>query len=667
MSDEASGMNQSCAPTVVTTKLDWLRMLLFCGIIAGVVISSFISGVTGSFIFDDNIAIVYNESIQHTTLWQILKTQTDTPSADRPLTNLSYAIDYYLYGLNPRPYFWTNIWVQVIIAITLLVLLRRMLPLFIAPHVLSQAVCDWLALMLTLMWAIHPVQTECVLYITQRSEQFAMLSMVLAFYGLIRHHQSNNTQRRWLVLLCLSCTLGLLCKQNVAPVIVVLFLFDRALLTGSFVRTLQRRWQCYLLTLIITISILLPTLINNPTPMSTGTKLGVSSWEYLMTQSQVILWYLRNAFWPTGICLYYFWPIARNFHDVWLSFSVVSCLVVISLILVWKLPKIGTCLLSVFLILGPTSSVMPIVTEVATDRRVSMILPFLLFPAVILVFKTLNSMTSCKRRAAPITIALILIANLAMISLQTLPISVAYGNPVVLWTRTSAQSPHPQAAWEQLGEIYNAQGNLAPAWQCFHNCLQLEPGFVLARLNLGIVEKKLGHFELALKLFEAEATDPNHGGEAMQYMGLIYKDQKNFPAAIDCFKQLCDKFPDRYDYAVNLARVYNLTSLYAKARDLLQPFAKRKVWHEEIYQELGFSYSHLDELDKARQQYLRYLTFQPNDPTALNSLGVVMAKLGQINEAAQYFARALSVDPTLDEARQNLKLARDMLNPTKPQ
>jgi tetratricopeptide (TPR) repeat protein len=410
--------------------------------------------------------------------------------------------------------------------------------------------------------------------------------------------------------------------------------------------------------LIITISILLPTLINNPTPMSTGTKLGVSSWEYLMTQSQVILWYLRNAFWPTGICLYYDWPVVKSFGDVWLTFTVVSSLVAISLILVWKLPKIGTCLLSVFLILGPTSSVMPIVTEVATDRRVSMILPFLLFPAVILVFKTLNSMTSCKRCAAPITIALILIANLMMISLQTLPISVAYGNPVVLWTRTSEHTKHPQTSLNQLGSVYDSQGNLAPAWQCYANCLKIEPRFSLARLNLGIIEMKLGLYAQALKRLEIETNNPYRRDQAWSCMGLIYSDLKDFPKAIACYKKAHEIHPQKIDYAVNLAHAYNMTAQYQQARDVLEPYAARHVMYDDIYQELGLSYVQMGDLPNARQSYLQYLAFEPNNPKVLNSLGVVMARLGHVDEAIAYFARALSVDPTLEDARHNLQRAR---------
>ena len=81
---------------------DPVRFAVFSGMLVFLIAMVFVPGIGDGFYFDDNISIQTNNSIHTLNLLEILKTQTDTPSAGRPLTNLSYAIDYYFYGENDK-------------------------------------------------------------------------------------------------------------------------------------------------------------------------------------------------------------------------------------------------------------------------------------------------------------------------------------------------------------------------------------------------------------------------------------------------------------------------------------------------------------------------------------------------------------------------------------
>lgn len=646
--------------TTTQDRPDYIRQLLLSGVLAMVIVLCFKSGVTGTFIFDDRDAIINNETIHSGSLWQILMTKRDAPISGRPLSNLCFAINYAVSGDNPQPYHWFNIIFQVCVGWMLLALMRRILPLCILPRSIDPVHSDWLAAGITLLWAIHPVQSECVMYITQRTEQFAMMSMVLAFYGLVRHHQSQNRQSRWLWLSFLACTVGMLFKQNASIYPLLLILADRALLAGTFTEVFKLRGRFHLLTLLCTWAIAIGILIYDPNPASTGYGHGVNAWDYLMTQSQVLVHYLKNCFVPTSLCLYYDWPIVSRFQTIALPFTFISLLFALSCYCLWKHPKAGLAMMGVFLILGPTSSILPMVTEVAADRRLSLISILLLTLGVVLMYRILLGIKLYQPIATGITLAIVLLTG-TVYSAMTARLSVYYANTVNLWSYTIDTARQPQAAWEQLGSAYERQNQLAPAWQCYRTALSLEPGYNIARLNLGLVMAKLGQNQEAIRLFEIESQNPYHGSLALLYMGAIHKSEGKYDKALDCFQRAYKREPQNIDIALNLARTYNLHNQFNEARMVLESLSNQYPDEPVVLQDLGYTYSNLGLLEEAQGQYEHYLLTHPDDAKVLNSMGVVMAKQGKLTQAAAYFARALSIDPQLQEARDNLQKARQQI------
>lgn len=639
-------------------KPDHQRIWCLHVILTVLIVFVFTKGIDGPFIFDDYPAIVNNPTISGQSVWRVLAGQRDQIYAARPLTNLSFAIDKALHGLNPNSFRWTNIIIHVITAWALLGLLSRLLALCWCRPEVNPQYTQWLAMVLTLMWALHPAQTECVLYITQRSLQLAMLCFVLSIDSLIKHHLTSK--KHWLVLMILWGIVSMGFKQNAVVLPVVLLLVDSCILSGSLKNALKTRGKAHLLSALFIGMIATAILIYDPIPSSTGTRLGVTRWEYLMTQSQVILHYLNNCYWPSSLCLYYDWPIVRTFEQVTMSFITVGSLFVFGCLSLWRWPRIGCCVISVFLILAPTSSIIPVVSEVAADRRMHIILIFMLSLPVVTIINL------CCRLQIPINKVIIAMFLLCMsitvtFACRTLQLAVFFDNPVLLWQHAIDHAPQPQASWEQLGGIYDRNQQWAPAWQCYQNAVTLEPDFALAKLNLGYVEMKLNRVDQAAYHLKAITDDPIQGADALHYLGMLYKQHKDYPTARHYLEQAHNRKPDREDIALNLAGIYNIQGDYAKVRQLLEPLVSRANVQAKILSELGFCYSQLDMLDQARLMYERYLAIKPADAKVLNSMGVVQAKLGHVPVAASFFARALAVDPDLQQAAENLQRARQMM------
>ncbi len=93
--------------------------------------------------------------------------------------------------------------------------------------------------------------------------------------------------------------------------------------------------------------------------------------DYVRTQVGVIWHYLHLSVWPHPLVLDYFdWPIARQSSpSLWLAATVLVVAVLGSLWLVRRRHWLGFIGVWFFAILAPTSSVVPIVSEVAAERR----------------------------------------------------------------------------------------------------------------------------------------------------------------------------------------------------------------------------------------------------------------------------------------------------------
>jgi hypothetical protein len=125
------------------------------------------NSLSAPFIFDDQLAIVENPAIR--TIARAATQPANTPLAGRPIAGLSFALNYAATELDPAAYRATNIVVHIACALLLFGIVRRMLSLPRFGPVFTRRAPD-LALAVALLWAVHPLATDAVTYVTQRTE-----------------------------------------------------------------------------------------------------------------------------------------------------------------------------------------------------------------------------------------------------------------------------------------------------------------------------------------------------------------------------------------------------------------------------------------------------------------------------------------------------------------
>ncbi len=210
------------------------------------VLAAYANSLRCPFVFDDYSDIVDNSSIRR--LWPLgdvllVRSKGSVWPRSRPVVNLTFALDYAVGGLNARSFHGTNLVIHILAGLALFGVVRRTLLLPRLRDRFGQASVP-LALAVALLWALHPLQTESVTYITQRYESMMGLFYLLAIYGVIRC--GSTSSHRWGAVTVAATLLALGSKEVAVSLPIMILLVDRVLLAESFSEIWRRRRGLYL-------------------------------------------------------------------------------------------------------------------------------------------------------------------------------------------------------------------------------------------------------------------------------------------------------------------------------------------------------------------------------------------------------------------------------------
>ncbi|HWP44326.1 MAG TPA: glycosyltransferase family 39 protein, partial [Blastocatellia bacterium] len=340
----------------------WPRWSGELAIIAAAAIA-YMNSFEGPFIFDDR-EILTNTYIRD--LWPPWQAMFAPPNVSRPLVALSLAINYAISGLDVWSYHVLNLMIHMLAGLALFGVVRRTL----ASSTLSQQYGPSsyaLALVVALVWTVHPLQTQSVTYIIQRGESLMGLFYLTTLYSAIRGSDSPR-RRAWYAAAILSCAAGMLSKQVMITAPVVVLLYDRMFLSGSFKEALRRRWPLYA-GLAATWGLLAATLLAMPPSETAGFGVKtITPWAYFVSQFSVIVHYLRLSLWPDALCLDYAWPEAKSAGEVIPYAVALLVLGGATLWALWRRKPAGFLGAWFFLILSVTSSFVPL-SDLAFEHR----------------------------------------------------------------------------------------------------------------------------------------------------------------------------------------------------------------------------------------------------------------------------------------------------------
>lgn len=562
------------------------------------------------FVFDDQAAVLRNPSIRQFST-ALFPPDTATGATGRPLVNLSLAVNHALGGLQPLDYHLFNVLLHAANALLVLGLLRRAFAQSaLAPRLGGAG--PLLAAAISLLWALHPLQTESVTCVIQRSELLGGFFYLLAFTCFFRAAAGGG--RFWTIATIAACTLGPAAKELVATAPVLLLLADRALFAGSFREAWRRRGRLHLAAFAGAWLVFGVLFLATPNRGGTvGFGLGIDAWSYLLTQARALVLYLRLTLWPHPLVLDYGTPLETSLAQVWPHAALVLALLGATAWALWRRPVAGLVGAAFFVILAPSSSFIPLTTQTIAEHR--MYLPLL---AVLLA--TVPWLWLRSGRLAPwLGLGLAVALGAA-----TEARNRDYRTAVDLWQDTAAKAPDNHRAHYNLGNALAAAGRPAEAAAAFTRAAELNPDDATIRHNRAHVLADIGRTDEAIAEYAAALRLGADSVDVHANLGAVLAKVGRLPEA-----------------AIH----------YQRATEL-QPGAA------DLHSSLGLLLADIGEIDGALAAHRRAIALRPDWIEARVRFGDLLLGLGRRAEALAAYEDALRLQPGSAELRRRVASLR---------
>lgn len=582
----ASVSSRGTTPRSRGLRLGQLGPLLLLVVVTSAV---YANSLHNNFLFDDLETIVEAQGRggpgQLTPLFSLLQGKP----AYRPIRSASYAFDYALSGLDPWGYHLANIAYHILSAIVVFLiaqsLFNRLIP----------------ALFAAILFAVHPIQTEAVTYLSGRRDVLSGLFVLLGFYIFLRYRRTGRAG--YLAAVLLMYPLAFFSKESGIILPLLCFSFDvisRIRVKGPGIglppvrEILANAWSAVRESRLfyIPLFVLAVGLASYVLFLVRGTWVrtyhGGTLWFTGLTMARVFLHYIKLLLFPLTLNADYSYnafPVTTSWTDpnAWVAVLILAALGVGLLSILQSRPLVAFGGAWFFLALLPVSQIVP--------HHELMAEHFLYVPSVgfcLAVAALADPLLERPRRIPAIYSAAL--AALFLLSLRTVWRNADWRDELTLWSKTVQVAPQAARARNNLGAAYLRRGQLTRAEHELETAVQIKPDFGVAHGNLG---------KIALDRDDLERAER----ELQTAIGL-------------------------------------------KADDVIP-----RLW-------LGAVYVRKGRMTEAEQQFRAALARPPYDAYANNNLGVLFAKGGRMAEAEEAFQTALTRMPQLTEAQQNLTRLR---------
>jgi tetratricopeptide (TPR) repeat protein len=592
------------------------------------------------FFFDDTEAIVNNPTIRSLArLGDVLSPPADGSGVTgRPIVNLTLAIDHAFGGLNPRGYHVTNLLLHATAALLLFGVVRRTLRL---PSMRARfgAASAPLALAVGLVWGVHPLQTESVACVIQRTELLGGVFLLLTLYGFVRSVEEPR-RRRWPVLAIAASALGMASKEIVVAAPLLVLLYDRAFVAG----TLRAAWaarRTFYLSLAATWLVLLVLLLTmgGTRGSAAGLGLGVPWWAYALKQGEAIPAYLGLALWPHPLVLDYGTDVVTDPMKVLLPGLVLIALVSATLLALRWRPRVGFVAFAGFAILAPSSSVVPLVTQTMAEHRMYLPLASVVVLAVLALHRALG---------ARFTLILAVTLSLALALVSAARTRVMQ-DELAIWADTIAKRPGNARAHASHALALSNRGRPAEAVTGFRRALALDPDSAATELNLGTALFELRDYKAAAEHFRrALALNPKLAA-AHTNLGAARLELGDAAGALAAHEAALALDPRHAAALRNAGRALLALNRPAEAARRYAEAVAQAPLDAEAHYHLGLALSRAGELPRALPHFATALRLRP-DPAAWVAYARFLAEAGRIAEARAAIDTALKLRPDFPEA-----------------
>ncbi len=630
-------------------------------VIAFAALAAYANSFGGPFVYDDGPAIADNVTLRH--FGTALFPPAGTTVSGRPLVNLSFALNYAISGSNVWSYHALNLLLHLAAGLALFGVVRRTLARLNGPS--STAI----ACVAALLWTVHPLQTEAVTYTVQRAESLMGLCYLLTLYGFIRGIQChplgdnatlisegensschllgdnvrNHSRWLWWGVSIAACLGGMASKEVMVSAPLVVLLFDRTFVAGSFRAALAQRKKYYaaLAGTWILLAILVASTGGNRGG-TVGLDVGVAPGAYGLTQFRAIAHYVALSFWPASLSFDY-----GTFWETDPASVVPYALLVVGLLgaTVWALvrrPALGFLGAWFFVMLAPTSLV-PGTTQMIVEHRMYLSLAAVVVLMVVVAFRWFGA-----RGLVAFFGAVPVLAGL------TFARNADYRTALTLWADTAAKRPANALAHCNLAIELAKQGRLDEAASHYERSLALAGRAANTHYNYGVLLARLGREDEALTHYETAVRVQPDFASAQSNLGTLLFLRGRAADAIPHLEHALRLRPDDSDTHCTLANAFYQTGQTPAALEHYARALALAPTNPEHHYNFANTLLLLGRTTDAIAHYEAALRARPDDADTHLNLGLALVQSGRGPEAITQFEHVLRLRPNDATARENL-------------
>jgi tetratricopeptide (TPR) repeat protein len=495
---------------------------------------------------------------------------------------------------------------------------------------------SFMALTTSLIFVAHPIQTQAITYTVQRYASMAAFFYLasLLFYlkarlgkeDLARKTHIKGSKSEVIVFYVLSAVCGMaafLSKANSASLPGIILLMEYLLVDRTW-KGWKKKIPWFVLVFFLWVFFVFIVLLVHKETAQIGVLFEdvsalieeterATRWQYLCTQFNVIVIYIRLLFLPIQQNLDYAYAFKKGFFDGYtpLAFLFLTVIVALGIKAVKRYPVIALGIFWFFITLSVESSIIPIRDALFEPR---LYLPMFGFSLIVGAF--IFSIFPVRQSWA-VVLSFIIVISLGTATFKR---NRVWHDGITLWSDVVSKNPQNWRGRTNLGLAMQNEGWLEMAIEQYSKALRLNPDYQFAHHNmanalqdLGYIEKAIAHYLEALRINPDYAFAHHNLGFALEKQGQL------------------DKAVEQYLEALRINPGY-IAAHYNLGNALLKQ----------------------GQIDQAIRHYNDVLRLNPVHADAHNNLGVSLVRKGDIRGAIDHFRAALRINPDYPGVRNNL-------------
>ena len=595
------------------------RLWIYYAILIIILFSVFGPFLNNEFLnFDDNVLITENPVIANDgdfDLKKIFRSKLFSPHY-KPVTFLSWNLEYRMFGFDPFVFHLNNL---------LLHILNTLLVFGISRKLLSRIKLDKQYLLLipffiALLFAIHPMKVESVVWATERKDVLFSFFFLLSSWFYISYTTVKKSML-FLILSVLFYFLSMLSKSMGITLIAVYFLYD--LLLG-------RKWRINIFYekglhfLVFVIAFYLYGLFTDFGTHASGLSVGVvnQGFDYypsnfdglssiyvriLIINIRLILWILHFVFPVSLSAIYPKFEILETLGPAIHLFPILTLvLLYFSLRLLKRSSWISFGLLFFLITLSPAIAIADKGVGIFLSDRYTYIASVGMLIILVVLLSKIASRYNSK---------LLFYLPLITLSFIYTYASVSYAghwkNSEVFWTRVLSVTKKESSAFNGRGRYYSSKGMLNKAFSDFSNAIKFDPA--------------------------------NHLGYANR--GKLYFDRKEYDKAIKDLSRSIEIKDNQFEVWSNRGAAYGMLGDYENSLIDVNKALEIKPDHANSLKSRAIIWMQKENFDAAIIDFKKHQELSAIDADIVNAIGVCYLNLENYNEAINYFSDAISANP----------------------